>query len=273
MATRPLNILIVDDEPTIRKMLSISLTTDGHFTTAVATPTAALAETAQHPFDLAMVDLRLGTEKGMDLVPKLVSANPWLKVIVITAFASIDTAVEAIKRGAADYLAKPFTPAQVRLVVDRAAEVLSLERRVADLQSAAGDADPAIDLESANPETRRSIELARQVATSDATVLIRGESGTGKGVIARAIHGWSDRARGPFATVSCPTLSPQLLESELFGHVKGAFTGALRTIRDASPVAREARCFSMKSGIFRSRCNPSFFVSFRIGSMSGLATG
>lgn len=228
MATRPLNILIVDDEPTIRKMLSVSLTMDGHHATAVATAPAALAEMAQHPFDLAMVDLRLGMDKGMDLVPKLVSANPWLKVIVITAFASVDTAVQAIKRGAADYLPKPFTPAQVRLVVDRAAEVLALERRVADLQSAVGDADPAIDLESANPETRRAMELARQVAPSDATVLIRGESGTGKGVVARAIHGWSDRSVGPFATVSCPTLSPQLLESELFGHVKGAFTGALR---------------------------------------------
>ncbi len=95
---------------------------------------------------------------------------------------------------------------------------------MADLQSSIGDTEPSIDLESANPETRRAIELARQVAPSDATVLIRGESGTGKGVIARAIHGWSDRSAGPFATVSCPTLSPQLLESELFGHVKGAFT-------------------------------------------------
>ncbi len=225
---RPLKILIVDDEPTIRKMLSMSLAADGHLPTSVASAPAALAEAAREPFDVALVDLRLGTEKGLDLLPKLVGDSPWLKVVVITAYATIDTAVEAIKRGAADYLPKPFTPAQIRLVVNRAAELLSLERRVADLQSARGESDDSIDLVSADPETRRAIELARQVAPSSATVLIRGESGTGKGVLARAMHGWSDRAAGPFATVSCPTLSPQLLESELFGHVKGAFTGSVR---------------------------------------------
>ena len=178
------------------------------------------------------MDLRLGAERGLDLIPRLVSESPWLKIIVITAYATIDTAVEAIKRGASDYLPKPFTPAQVRLVLDRVAQVRALEQRVAGLQGALGESEGGggggIDLDSASHAMRRAIDLARQVAQSEATVLIRGESGTGKGVIARAIHGWSDRGAKPFATVSCPALSPQLLESELFGHGKGAFTGAVR---------------------------------------------
>jgi len=125
-------------------------------------------------------------------------------------------------------LPKPFAPAQVRLIVDRIVRMRTLEQRVAALAGGAGDADNTITLESAAPAMRRAIELARQVAASEASVLIRGESGTGKGVLAKAIHAWSPRADKPFSTVSCPTLSPQLLESELFGHARGAFTGAVR---------------------------------------------
>ncbi len=222
-----LGVLIVDDEPNIRKMLALCLSTDGHGVTAVSNAADAVTEAGRHAFDLAFVDLRLGTETGMDLLPRLLAQNPWLRVVVITAYASVDTAVQAIQRGAADYLPKPFTPGQVRLVVERVAKVRDLEQRVAGLQGAGGD-DLAVDLGTRSPAMRRAIEFGRQVADSDATVLVRGESGTGKGVLARAIHSWSSRASHPFATVSCPTLSPQLLESELFGHVKGAFTGAVR---------------------------------------------
>jgi NtrC-family two-component system response regulator AlgB len=221
-------VLVVDDEPNIRKTLAIALNADGHRVVAVANVGDARKEAARQPFDLAFVDLRLGTETGLDLIPALTSDSPWLKVVVITAYASIETAVEAIKRGAADYLPKPFTPAQVRLVIDRVSRVRGLEQRVAGLQGVLGERDASIDLDSRSTAMRRAAELARQVAGSDATVLIRGESGTGKGVLARAIHHWSERADKPFSVVSCPALSPQLLESELFGHVKGAFTGAAR---------------------------------------------
>jgi NtrC-family two-component system response regulator AlgB len=232
MATQPptaaLHLLVVDDEPNVRKMLSISLTADGHAVTAVANFRDALSEVARRPFDLAFVDLRLGTDTGLDLIPRLLAESPWTRIVVITAHASVDTAVEAMKRGASDYLPKPFTPAQVRLVVERVARLRALEQRVAGLQEVLGERDAAVDLDSASPAMRRAVELARQVARSEATVLLRGESGTGKGLFARAIHAWSDRSAKPFATVSSPTLSPQLLESELFGHAKGAFTGAAR---------------------------------------------
>jgi NtrC-family two-component system response regulator AlgB len=223
-----LNVLVVDDEPNIRKLLSVSLVTDGHVVTTVNNARDALAESVRKSFDLALVDLRLGADTGLDLVPKLVAQSPWLRVVVITAHASIDTAVEAIRRGASDYLPKPFTPAELGLVIDRVAQVRALEQRVAGLQGALGEADSSIDLDSGSPDMRRAVELGRQVADSDASVCIRGESGTGKGVLARAIHGWSGRGEKPFTTVSCPTLSPQLLEGELFGHARGAFTGALR---------------------------------------------
>lgn len=223
-----LSILVVDDEPNIRRVLSLSLSTDGHCVAAVSNVTDAVREAARQSFDLAFVDLRIGTETGLDLIPQLMAQSPWLKVVVITAYASIDTAVEAIKRGASDYLSKPFTPAQVRLVVDRVAKLRALEQRVAGLQGSLGEAEATLQLTSESPAMRRAFGLAREVAASDATVLIRGESGTGKGVVARAIHAWSGRAAKPFAIVSCPTLSPQLLESELFGHVQGSFTGAVR---------------------------------------------
>jgi two-component system, NtrC family, response regulator AlgB len=224
----PLNILIVDDELNIRKTLSVCLELEGHKVVAVSNYEDALSENARRSFDAAFVDLRLGTKSGLDLIPALLSSSPWLKIIVITAYASIDTAVEAMKRGAADYIPKPFTPSQVKLCVDKVAEVRSLEQRVDALQADLNRINPEVDLSTASPVMQRTIGQARQVASTDAIVLLTGENGTGKSVLARAIHGWSKRANKPFAEISCPALSAELLESELFGHVKGAFTGAVR---------------------------------------------
>jgi len=224
----PLHVLVVDDELNIRKTLAISLETEGHKVTAVSNFQDALAEASYRSFDLAFVDLRLGTDDGLDLIPALLAATPWLKVIVITAYASIDTAIEAMRRGATDYIPKPFTPAQINLAISKVFEVRSLEQKVAALQEDLGRQQPEIDFSSSSPLMQKAVNLARQAASSEATLLLRGESGTGKTVLARAIHSWSGRAAKPFSIVSCPSLSPQLLESELFGHVKGAFTGAVR---------------------------------------------
>jgi two-component system, NtrC family, response regulator AlgB len=223
-----LKVLVVDDEINIRKALSITLETDGHAVTAVSNPRDALDEVSRKPFDLAFVDMRLGSQLGMDLIPELLAQSPWMRVVMITAYATVDNAVETMKRGASEYLTKPFTPAQVKLVTDRVARMRTLEQQVAKLEGTSEELDCERSVRSAEPAVQRTINLARQVAKSDTTVLIRGESGTGKGILARAIHAWSNRSSKPMATISCPTLSPQLLESELFGHVKGAFTGAVR---------------------------------------------
>ena len=164
----------------------------------------------------------------MELIPALRTACPWMKVVVITAYASIDTAVEAMRRGAFDYLPKPFTPDQLLLLIRKITEVRTLEQRVAALQEALSEAAPEADLTSRSPVMQKTLAMAQRVADSDATLLIRGESGTGKTMLARAIHSWSRRSAKNFGVVSCPSLSLELLESELFGHVKGAFTGALR---------------------------------------------
>ena len=222
------HILVVDDEINIRKILSVCLETEGHKVSAVSNFQDALAEASRQSFELAFIDLRLGADDGLELIPALLATTPWLKIIVITAYASIDTAVEAMRRGATDYIPKPFTPAQINLAVRKVFEMRTLEQKVATLQEDLGRQHPEFDFSSTSPLMQKAVNLARQAAASEATILLRGESGTGKTVLARAIHSWSSRAAKPFSLVSCPSFSPELLESELFGHVKGAFTGAIR---------------------------------------------
>lgn len=221
--------LIIDDEPRIRNSLRICLEGADYDVTDVGTAQDALATAKERPFDLAFLDLRLGTASGLDLLPELLEQQPHLKVIVITAYASIESAVEAMRRGATDYLPKPFEPAQVRMAAQKAAERRTLERRVEVLEEQAQEAGPPTLFESQNASMQAVVKTARQAAESEATVLLRGGNGTGKGVLARAIHRWSPRADRPFVTVHCPSLSGELLESELFGHAKGAFTGAVET--------------------------------------------
>ncbi len=211
-----LRILVIDDEENIRLTLSMCLEADGHRVAAVANIEDALDEISRRVFDLVFLDIRLGMDNGLDFLPKLKSENPWAKVIVITAYASIETAVEAMKRGATDYLPKPFEPAQVQFVTKKMAELRQMERRIESLQVALGSLDAESDLPTDSPLMQQAIEMARQVAPTQAPILIRGEAGTGRGRLARAIHTWSPRAAGPFASVSCQ-LPADALEAELFG--------------------------------------------------------
>jgi NtrC-family two-component system response regulator AlgB len=223
-----MHILVVDDEINIRKTLSICLESEGHATTTVSNYDDALAEASRRVYDMAFVDLRLGTANGLDLISDLLARTPWIKIVVITAYASIDTAVEAIKRGAFAYIPKPFTPAQIHITTSKITEVRTLEQRLESLTEDLGRLNPELELATTSPAMERALMLARQVAPSDVTILLRGENGTGKSMLARAIHGWSRRADKPFVVISCPALPAELLESELFGHAKGAFTGAVR---------------------------------------------
>ncbi|MBF0499247.1 MAG: sigma-54-dependent Fis family transcriptional regulator [Candidatus Riflebacteria bacterium] len=223
-----MRVLVIDDEKNIRTTLSICLEAMNCRVMAVGTPQAALAELVRDAFDLAFLDLKLGSTSGLDLIPRLLAERPNLAIIVITAFATFETAVEAIKRGAKNYLPKPFTPAQIKQVVEQLGEHLWQTRRMADLEAQLRESVPEADLSTSSPEMRSALELIERAAGSDVAVLIRGENGTGKGVLARALHARSIRAGKPFVTVNCPTLSEELLASELFGHTRGAFTGAVR---------------------------------------------
>jgi len=225
--TGKLRVLIIDDEKNIRTTLSLCLEQMGCDVKAVASADGALAALRHDMFDLAFLDLRLGEANGIDLIPKLLAEANDLIIVMMTAFATIDSAVEAIKRGAANYLPKPFQPAQIRHVIDQYVKQRELRKHVSDLESRLREAAPEIELESDSPKVRALLEIAARASASDAPVLLRGESGTGKTVLARTIHSLSPRSKNPFIVVNCPTLSEELLTSELFGHARGAFTGAV----------------------------------------------
>lgn len=223
-----MRILIVDDEPAIRKTTRIAVELAGH--TAAEAPNAlrALKAMEEEPFDAVFLDLKLGSDDGLSLLPKLLEKNqPAPAIVMFTAYANIVTAVEAMRRGAFDFIPKPFTPDQIRGVLAKIEKARVLETRVRSLENQLAAEAPPIDLESAEPATRRAIEIAFKAAATPANILILGPSGTGKSVLARELHQRSAQRDAAFVTVSCPSLSRELLESELFGHVKGAYTGAV----------------------------------------------
>ena len=218
--------LIIDDEENIRRTTAIVLESMGYETAGAENRATALRHLDSGHFDLAFLDLKLNGDSGLDLLPELLKINPQLEVVVFTAYASIETAVEAMRRGAADYIPKPFTPEQIRRVLNRVTEAHRLRERVADLESRLSSDSPETELTSSEPAMQKVFDVVAKAAAAPATILLLGESGTGKTVLARTIHANSPQKENAFVTVNCPSLSRELLESELFGHVKGAFTGA-----------------------------------------------
>lgn len=251
-----MRVLVVDDEENIRKMLRTALDAIGCEVEQAGTIAEAIRLVDRRPFDVAFVDVRLGNESGFDLLEALPERRPRIAIVLITAFASVDYAVEAMRRGAADFLAKPFTPPQVRGVIERVKRSRGLLDRVAELEEIVRTETPEARLTSDDPAMSRVIELTRKVAATDAGLLIRGENGVGKGVLARAAHAWSGRASGPFVTVNCPSLNPELLESDLFGHVKGAFTGAVRDAAGKVAAAEKGTLFLDEIGDLPSPLQP-----------------
>jgi NtrC-family two-component system response regulator AlgB len=223
-----LRVLIIDDEKNIRATLTICLESMGCEVRSAGSPDEALAAVGQRPFDLVFLDLRLRETSGLDLLPKLLAESPGLGIVVLTAYATIETAVEALKRGAIDYLPKPFTPEQIRHLVNQFTQRRQAEWRLAEFDQQLKQTVPEINLDTHSPKMRAALEVIVRAAQTDSTVLLRGENGTGKGVLARTLHLHSRRHEYPFVMVNCPTLSEELLASEMFGHVRGSFTGAVR---------------------------------------------
>ncbi|MBG7425652.1 sigma-54-dependent response regulator transcription factor AlgB [Pseudomonas aeruginosa] len=217
-------ILLVDDEPAILRTFRYCLEDEGYSVATASSAPQAEALLQRQVFDLCFLDLRLGEDNGLDVLAQMRVQAPWMRVVIVTAHSAVDTAVDAMQAGAVDYLVKPCSPDQLRLAAAKQLEVRQLTARLEALEDEVrrqGDG-----LESHSPAMAAVLETARQVAATDANILILGESGSGKGELARAIHTWSKRAKKPQVTINCPSLTAELMESELFGHSRGAFTGA-----------------------------------------------
>ncbi len=219
--------LVIDDDPGIRQSLRLCLEAAGGRVHQVGTVTGGLDILDRKHFDVVFLDLWLGSDSGMTMLPEILRRQPGIGVIVVTAFASYETAVEAMKLGAADYLPKPFTPEQVRTAASRVLDSALLKRRLGELQQQVAESEGEIRFETASRSFAAFLQTAMRAAASDAVLLLRGESGTGKTIMARWLRKQSRRPKGPFVTVHCPLLASELMSSILFGHRKGAFTGAV----------------------------------------------
>ena len=218
------SVLIVDDDRKIRLTLGIFLERRGYRVRDVASVKAALTILKEFRADIILSDLKMEGAGGIELLTAIKSEYPSLPVIIMTAYATVEKAVEAIKLGAADFIVKPFAPAEIEQILSRNIRIQGLETENRHLRVALGKED----LMTRSEALQRTLSMAERFAHSEATVLVLGESGTGKSMIARRIHAASARSQGPFVEVNCASLSPTLLESELFGHCKGAFTGAVK---------------------------------------------
>jgi len=217
-------ILIADDEPSNAKILGEELTDRGYTVETANNGSGTLKKVESSPPDLIILDYMMPDLSGLDVLKELRKRGNDTPVIMITAYGSIERAVEAMKEGAYDFITRPFEPDHMALVVQKALERERLRREVEILSEEIGQRYRLIVGES--PNMKQAVDLAKKAASSNATVLLLGESGTGKEIFARAIHNWSERKGEPFVTINCVGLSKDLLESELFGHEQGAFTGA-----------------------------------------------
>ncbi len=219
-------VLIIDDDPGIRDAGFQVLSREGYEVELAGTAEEARRLISDYEFDVILLDLKLPGTEGLDLLKEIREEDPQSQVVVITAYGTVQVAVSAMKLGAADFLQKPFSPQELRLAVAKALEKKRLTLENLYLKRTLEEREGRVEFIGKSAAIKRVLEQARLAAETDSTVLLTGESGTGKGLLARKIHEMSPRREGPFVAVDCGTLVPTLFESELFGHVKGAFTGA-----------------------------------------------
>ena len=226
-----MDFLIIDDDKTFRDATCYLIENEGHFAQPAASGEAALANLKEENFDAVLLDVNLGRENGLDLLPQILRNHPNLPVIIFTAQGTVNNAVEAMRRGALDFLEKPFTREQFHRVVARMQRFNQMSQNIAQLEREVKESksqSPELLLDFATPRMKEIMAVLEKAARTPASILLLGESGTGKSALARVVHQQSHLADKPLVTVSCPSLSKELLESELFGHTKGAFTGAVK---------------------------------------------
>ena len=227
-----MDFLVIDDEKSIREAASMLIDDEGHYAESANDGAGALTRLKEEKFDAILLDLNLGAENGLDLLPQITKLNPHAAVVMFTAQGSVQTAVEAMRRGAVDFIEKPFTRDQFRTVLARLTRFRQMGQRIETLEKEVKairrESGPEARFDFETPVMKEVMDVLFKAAKAPASILILGESGTGKSVVARAVHEASHLNDKPFVTVSCPSLSRELLQSELFGHVKGAFTGAIK---------------------------------------------
>lgn len=221
------NILIVDDELSMRKMLTIAMGRMGLHCDSVPSGEAALELIEKHHFDVVISDMRMSGMTGLDLLRKIKDTCRETEVVLITAHGTIETAIDAVRSGAFDFIQKPFKVAELELAIRRALDQINLRRENETLKREIHGDSVLGNIIGKSPAMERVMDLVRRSAPSRANVLITGESGTGKEVVAKSLHMLSGRSSNPFLAVNCGAIPAELLESELFGHVKGSFTGAV----------------------------------------------
>jgi len=231
-------ILVVDDEEIMCESLAAWLREDGYHVDTACSGGAALEQARLRDYAIYFVDLKMpGGMDGIETMMQIRRLHPEASIIIITAYATVDTAITAMKEGAQEYIVKPCNPEEISLLVSRIIKVKNLQRENTILRKKLARRYSVHDVITKNPRMQQILELAGEIASQRSTVLIQGESGTGKEMVARAIHASGDRAQKPFVAVSCAALAETLLESELFGHEKGAFTGAAQQKRGKFEMA------------------------------------